>query len=175
MCFIRRQACFINQPFQMKHCFTIVPQYEASSALLPIWSVPIGSFFEIIYASHHDWLFRFKFSVLRIERTGERHKTAKILRFAFSGEHRVYAWACLWIYITALNILCMIYFFIKNLVFLLKGVYIIKVLFTQNIFLQKTTDNESFVVWIVYFTVYEKSFSFLLSLCSAGFILHAVQ
>ena len=66
-------------------------------------------------------------------------------------------------------------FFQQKSCFLLKVVYIIKVLFTQNIFLQKTTDNESFVVWIVYFTVYEKSFSFLLSLCSAGFILHAVQ
>ena len=30
--------------------------------------------------------FRFKFSVWRIERTGERHKTAQILRFAFPGD-----------------------------------------------------------------------------------------
>ncbi len=38
------------------------------------------------YASQTDWLFRFKFSVWRIERTGQRHKTAKILYFAFSGD-----------------------------------------------------------------------------------------
>jgi hypothetical protein len=30
------QVRFINPPFQMKHCFTIVPQYEASSASFPI-------------------------------------------------------------------------------------------------------------------------------------------
>ena len=30
--------------------------------------------------------FRFKFSVWRIEITGERHKAAKILRFAFPGD-----------------------------------------------------------------------------------------
>ena len=38
------------------------------------------------YASQTDWLFRFKFSVWRIERTGERYKAAKILRFAFPGD-----------------------------------------------------------------------------------------
>jgi len=38
------------------------------------------------YASQTDWLFRFKFSVWRIGRTGERYKAAKILRFVFPGD-----------------------------------------------------------------------------------------
>ena len=83
--FIRRQACFIIPPFQMKHCFTIVQQYEASSASLPIWSVAIGTFFDNLRQSNR-LAFRFKFSVWRIWRTGERHKAAEILRFALFGD-----------------------------------------------------------------------------------------
>ena len=46
------QVRFIKPPFQMKHCFTIVTQYEASSASLPIWSVPIGTFFDNLRQSN---------------------------------------------------------------------------------------------------------------------------
>ena len=79
------QVRFINPPFQMKHCFTIVPQYEASSASLPIWSVPIGPFFDNPRQSNR-LAFCFKFSVWRIRKTTDHHKAAKILRFAFPGD-----------------------------------------------------------------------------------------
>ena len=51
-----------------------------------IGSIPILATIFVSAPVKPTGFFRFKFSVWRIERTGECHKAAKILRFAFSGD-----------------------------------------------------------------------------------------
>ena len=110
-CFIRRQACFIKRLFRWSSSISFryeafaFRKYEAQASedacIIRNFSddptpVDLTGFFCFKSLAWSDIcientrktrvFFRFKFSVWRIERTGERHKAAKILRFAVCGD-----------------------------------------------------------------------------------------